>query len=265
MAKQKTKEEIEKVTNECYKYMKSTDGQKEILNPKDQTPIMDVRWDKSLREEIHKRVVLYIETFLKSEKITTLFKSIRDGDIEYYKNVSQKISLMEAKWTDLQKKRRDANDNREGHTIPSFLETPLIVIGLVLMLVVGVIFIALSPILLPAIFFVLSAEKKKALKREFINKVYRTYMLSIKIQIHNHLMESCGNALIIFSGKLLNVALPNQIRHLQNIIQSLQQSREKILGNTDSFKNLAKKVESMKMCASELEFVLLDEISKQKV
>lgn len=255
------KKEIDKVTNECYTYMQSAAGKEKILNPEGQTPIIDVRWDKSLRDEIQKRIVLHIETFLKSERVTTIFQKIKEGDIQYYKEVSKKISKMEDKWTVPDKKKRDAGEYNEGYTIPAFLQTPLIVVGVVLMVVVGVIFIALSPILLPVFAIFLSAKRKKELKRDFINKVYGTYMLSIEIQIRNHLLESCGKALMLFSEKIFNFALPNQIRHLQNIIQNLQQSREKVLGNTGSFKNLAKKVESMKICASELEFALLEKIS----
>lgn len=264
MAVKNIKEEIDKVTNECYAYMQSTKGKDKILNPDGQKKIIDVRWDKSLREEIQKRIVLHIETFLKSEEVTTIFQKIRDGDIQSFKELSKKISEMEDKWTVPQKKKKDAGEYNEGYKIPAFLETPLVVIGVVLMLVVGVIFIALSPILLPVFAIFISAKTKKLLKMDFINKVYKTYMLSMKIQIRNHLQESCGNTLLLFSEKIFNIALPNQIRHLQNIIQNLQQSREKVIRNTDSFKNLAKKVDLMKICASELEFALLEKISKNE-
>lgn len=265
MAVKNINEAIDKVTNECYTYMQSTKGKMEILNPDGQKEIMDVPWDKSLCEEIKKRIVLHIETFLKSERITTIFQKIRDGEIQYYKEVSKEISKMEDKWTVPQKQKRDAGEHNEGYTIPTFLQTPLIVIGVVLMLVVGVIFIALSPILVPVFAIFISAEMKKELKRDFIDKVYGTYMLSMKIQIRNHLLESCGKALILLSKKIFNSALPNQIQHLQNILENLQQSREEILDNTGSFKNLARKVEWMKICASELEFALSEKISKNQV
>lgn len=223
--------------------MKSKDGKYMVLNPADQTPIIDVAWNKSLGEEIQKRIVLYIETFLKSEEITQIFEKIKIGTIEYYTEVSNYLSKMEAKWTDVQK--RNEKFYKASLTFMSLLDKPIFLVSITVVAVL--IFLAFFPILIPALAILFRSAKKMELKREYINKVYDTHMLSIRNQIHKHLTESCGNALKILSDKIFKEALPNQIQHIEIMIQNLQQSREKILANSKCYKELADKVEAMKM------------------
>lgn len=77
-------------------------------------------------------------------------------------------------------------------------------------------------------------------------------MKTIKIQIKDHLNKSSGDALKLLSDKIFNHSLPNRIHHLEELIQNLERSREEILVNMESFRDLAKKVETMKMSALRL-------------
>lgn len=77
-------------------------------------------------------------------------------------------------------------------------------------------------------------------------------MSSIQSQIKTHLHASCGKTLKIILEKMFCESLPNEIKHLKKIIQNLKRSREEILLNMESFKDLAKQVERMNMSALDL-------------
>lgn len=240
------------MTEECYQNMQTEEGKLRILNPVGKTPIMKVSWTKSFLEEIQNRIALYIEDFLKSEKVKSMFEEIKNGSVTFYKNASKNISTMEAQWSEGNEEKSEASDFDEENDLPLYLEIPLIIVAVVLTVIGAAIALVLSPILVPVLFFFYSAEKKKALKKEFINKAYSTYMMSIRGQIKDHLNKSSGDALKLLSDKMFNHSLPNRIHHLEKLVQNLERSREEILVNMESFMDLAKKVETMKMSALKL-------------
>lgn len=229
--------------------MQSDDKKQKILNPDGKTPIMEVPWTKSLLDEIQNRMALYIENFLKSEKVSRLFEDIKDGNVTFYKNASEDISKMAAQWT---AGHSDASDNDEEYGIPLYLQIPLIIVTVVLTVIATAIVLVLSPILVPVLYIFYSAEKKKALKLRFINETYSANMMTVKRQTKDHLNKSSGDALKLLSDKMFNHSLPNRIHHLKELIQNLERSREEILVNIESFRDLAKKVETMKMSALRL-------------
>lgn len=232
--------------------MQTEEGKLRILNPVGKTPIMKVSWTKSFLEEIQNRIALYIEDFLKSEKVKSMFEEIKNGSVTFYKNASKNISTMEAQWSEGNEEKSEASDFDEENDLPLYLEIPLIIVAVVLTVIGAAIALVLSPILVPVLFFFYSAEKKKTLKKEFINKAYSTYMMSIRGQIKDHLNKSSGDALKLLSDKMFNHSLPNRIHHLEKLVQNLERSREEILVNMESFMDLAKKVETMKMSALKL-------------
>lgn len=230
--------------------MQTKEEKQRILNPDDKIPIMEVPWTKSFLNEIQDRMTLYIENFLNSEEVTSLFKEITNGNVTFYKNTSKDISTMEAQWIERRGCKRVASDI--DFDLPLYLEIPLIIVGVVLTVVAVAIALVLSPILVPVLYFFYSAEKKMALKEDFINHAYSAYMMTIQIQIKDHLNKSSGDALKQLSVKMFKQSLPNRIHHLKKLIQNLERSREEILVNMESFRDLAKKVETMKMSAYEL-------------
>lgn len=240
------------MTEECYQYMHTDEGKLSILNPDGQTPIMKVTWSKSFLEEIQNRIAQYIEKYLKSEKVTNIFEEIKTGNIKFYRETSKYISTMEVQWTNEQGEKRHASDSNEEIDLPLYIEIPILVVTVVLSFIAGAIALALSPILGPVILIIYKAEKKKALKEEFVNTAYSTYMLTVRSQIQDHLRKSSGDALKLLSDKLINHSLSNQINHLEELIQNLERSRKEILVNMESFRDLAKKVETMKMSALKL-------------
>lgn len=240
------------MTKECYEKMETNDEKLRILNPVGKIPIMEVPWTKSFLGEIHNRMTLYLENFLKSEEVTRLFEEIKNGNVTFYKNASKDISKMEAQWTSGHRGKSHASDIDEVDDLPLYLEIPLVIVAVVLTVIAAAIALVLSPILVPILYAFYSAEKKKALKENFINKTYSAYMMTIKSQIKDHLNKSSGDALKLLSDKMFNHSLPNRIHHLEELIQNLERSREEILVNMESFRDLAKKVETMKMSALKL-------------
>lgn len=231
--------------------MQDNDEKQRILNPDDKLPIMKVPWTESFLGEIQDRMSLYIETFLKSERVTRSFEEIMDGNVTFYKNTSKDIFKMEAQWTDLHRGKSHASDIDEEDDLPRYLEILLVIVTVVLTVIAAAIALVLSPIVVPILIFY-TAEKKKAIKQKFIDTTYSAYMKTIKIQIKDHLNKSSGDALKLLSDKIFNQSLPNRIHHLEELIQNLERSREEILVNMESFRDLAKKVETMKMSALRL-------------
>lgn len=232
--------------------MQTDQGREKILNPGNKDDIMDVPWTKSLVDEIQNRIALYIETFLKQPHVTKIFEDIKHGNVTFYKDTAKRISTMECHWTNVHGNKTDASVSNEENDLPLFLEIPLFAVGIVLAGIVAVVALILSPILVPLFFLFYSAEKQKQVKKEFINKTYSTYMLSIRGQIHDHLHGSCGDALKLLSDTMFKRSLPSRIHHLEKIIENLKMSRGEILKNMESFKDLAIKIESMKMSALEI-------------
>lgn len=243
--KEKTNEAIEDKANECLTYMRSENGKNKILNPHGKPNIIDVGW-QALGKEIEKRMTMHIETFLRSQGVSELFQDIAKGNMIFYEKTSKYLSAMEAKWTAQEGIKRVANKSSEEFTIPSFLEIPISVLQFVLIVVVGVVCIALSPILLPVLAVFMTSATLKVFKGKHIENVYRSHMMSIEKEIHNHLKEVCGNALNLLSDKIYKKALANQMQHLQNMIQNLQKSREEILLKTESFIDFLDNLEIMK-------------------
>lgn len=243
---------IKEVTEECCKYMGTEEGKREILNPDGQTPIMDVPLGKSFVDEIQKRIGQHIENKLKSEYVTRKFESIRDKNVAFYQKASKDLTAMEGEWTNEEWKKSKATDYEEEKDIPFFLEMPLLIVTGVLIVLAAVFAFIFSPIFIPVAIYFYTEERKKKIKIEIINKMFSTCLSSVDSQIHDYLDGSCGYVLKLLSEKMLDEALPRRIRHLETIIHNLELSRETILANVKSLKNIAREIEVVKKSASEL-------------
>lgn len=252
MVLEKVDKAIDDVSAKCYQYMKTEEAKKGILNPDDHTPIMDVPFTckKSFSKEILKRIELYIKTHLKTGNVLEIFNDINDENVAFYKKVSRDITKMEAHWTDGIKTVELIS--RRAPDLPVFLDISLSIFAVVLTFIATVVALVLSPIIVPILYLFYSAEKKKAMKREFIDDVYNKCMSSIQSQIRNHLHASCGKTLKITWKKIFCESLSNEIERFKKMIQNLRHSRDEILSNMKPFKDLAKQVERMHMSASDL-------------
>lgn len=240
------------MSKECYEYMNTKEAKERILNPEGHTPIMDVPVTKSFSKEILKRIELYLETHLKSGYVLEIFNDIHNENVAFYKRISRDLTEMEVDWTDEIGKTILALISSGGLDLPFFLDLSLSILAVVVTFIATVVALVLSPIIGPILFFFYSAEKKKALKRECIDEVYYNCMESMESQICEQFHASIGKTLKITSKKMYCETLTNEISRLKKMIQNLKHSREEILSNMESFKDLAKQVERMNVSALDL-------------
>lgn len=244
----KTTDAIEKKAEECYRYMDTEEGKKNILNPADQTPIIDIALAKPLLQEIQNRMALYIETFLKCPNVTDLFEKIQNENVLFYQNTLKQISTLEDMWISIQGIKSDTNGDSD---LPWILKIPKTIVTFIVKVVLVVLSLVLGPIVLPIAYVIYSKEKNRKLKQKLIDKAYTAYMLSIQKQVRSHLHSNCGEAIELLATKMLESSF-HKIQHLETLIENLQRSRNKILLNLESFTCLLKKIEAMKMSALEL-------------
>lgn len=257
----KINQAIEEIANACYDYMSSDLGKDHILNPESHTPIMDVPWTVGFFvEEIKSRINMYIETYLQSQDVVQKFNGIKKEIIDFYKEVSFDLSSMETDWTHVIKHEISSDKSMVDSLqalddLPLTLKIPILVVTIVLTAVVAACIVVISPVLIPALLFMNTEDRK----RRVIDDVYRANMLSIRSQINHHLKASCGNALNLLVEKVSERLLPNRIHSLEAMIQRLSHSREEILANIESISYLANKLEAMRMSAEDLQSAFLDE------
>lgn len=99
-SQKRIKKVIEDIAQECYDYMSTDEGKDKILNPPGRPPIMEVVWQpRVFAMEIHERVLLYIEHFLKSSEVNEKIVTEKEEIESFYKKVSSELSDMEEGWT----------------------------------------------------------------------------------------------------------------------------------------------------------------------
>nr|XP_034331421.1 uncharacterized protein LOC105347673 [Crassostrea gigas] len=264
-SQKRIKKVIEDIAQECYDYMSTDEGKDKILNPPGRPPIMKVIWQpRQFAMEIHERVLLYIEHFLKSSEVNEKIVTEKEEIESFYKKVSSELSDMEEGWTVIRiieiECLTDTNAEMSKASIAgAVLATtpiwlPIAAIGIALGVAFTGITIAISPLLVPTILIMGRDTRKK----KVIDEEYNNCLMSIRSLVSNELESTCGAFINKLIDRITLDLLPKRIQSLEKMIQQLLDNRRQILANQEPLCNLSRKVKVIEKCATEFKRHLPD-------
>lgn len=250
----KTEQIIKDIAKDCYEKMLHESVKKEILNPPRRPEMMEVPWFPSkFVEEINIRITEYVNRHLQSGQVLQRFKDVKNEINSFYKEVATDLSDMEKEWTDVDGYKRfcekyTRNEPTDFVDLPLEIKIPLVAVS-VLAIAVSII---ISPILIP-VALILSRDERK---RQLIDEVYNEYTAKIPDKIEKHLKNHCGDPLHDMVKNITNDLLPPRIVFLEHLIKTTSQTRDKILMDINSLKELKEKVDAMKSSAAKIQAAL---------
>lgn len=99
---QKTKDTIEIVVQECERFMSTSGGKYDILNPTGRERIANVNWNKTnFEKEISARVDMYVVEYLQSDNVLEKFKKIAEEINDFRQKIISSLEQMESEWARL--------------------------------------------------------------------------------------------------------------------------------------------------------------------
>uniref|UniRef100_K1QF18 Uncharacterized protein n=1 Tax=Magallana gigas TaxID=29159 RepID=K1QF18_MAGGI len=257
-SQKRIKKVIEDIAQECYDYMSTDEGKDKILNPPGRPPIMKVIWQpRQFAMEIHKRVLLYIEHFLKSSEVNEKFVTEKEEIESFYKKVSSELSDMEEGWTVIRifeiECLTDTNAEMSKASIAgvvlatSPIWLPIAAISIALGVAFTGLTIAIAPVLVPTI-LILGRDTRK---KKVIDEEYNNCLMSIRSLVSNELESTCGAFINKLIDRITLDLLPKRIKSLEKMIQQLLDNRRQILANQEPLCNLSRKVKVIEKSATE--------------
>lgn len=238
--------------------MSTDEGKNKILNPPGHPPIMEVIWQpRQFAMEIHERVLLYIEHFLKSSEVNEKVVTEKEEIESFYKKVSSELSDMEEGWTVIRifeiECLTDTNAEMSKASIAGIVLAtspiwlPIAAIGIALGVAFSGLTIAISPVLVPTI-LILGRDTRK---KKVIDEEYNNCLMSIRSLVSNELESTCGAFINKLIDRITLDLLPKRIKSLEKMIQQLLDNRRQILANQESLCNLSRKVKVIEKSATE--------------
>lgn len=255
---EKLNNEIQKVAETLSGEMAQEKGKDDILNPKDETPIMEaVKCDEDdISSTVMKRVVNYLKKRLTSQELLKNFVDLENEANLFYEKTLSVIISMENDWIETERLGKCLPTGSMAlSTVTNLAPYAGIVVAtspiwITAMIGVGAAIIgiaaAISPIAVPVWLFLNRDSKKKGL----IDKYYSQYQASIKELIANELESQ-----MIIKTKITNITekmLPRRIQFLGKMISQLLNSREEILANQKQIIDLNTKLEVIMKSATSL-------------
>lgn len=250
----KTEKIIKDIAKDCYEKMLDESVKREILNPPRRPEMMEVPWFPSkFVDEINIRITEYVNHHLQSGQVLQRFKDVKNEINSFYKEVATDLSDMEKEWTDVAGYKRfcekyTRNEPTDFVDLPLEIKIPVVAVS-VLAIAVSII---ISPVLIP-VALILSRDERK---RQLIDEVYNEYTAKIPDEIQKHLKNHCGDPLHDMVEDITNDLLPPRIVFLKHLIKTTSQTRDKILMDINSLKELKEKVDAMKSSAAEIQAAL---------
>eukprot|EP00105_Crassostrea_gigas_P042790 XP_019926938.1 PREDICTED: uncharacterized protein LOC105338102 [Crassostrea gigas] len=247
----KTEQIIKDIAKDCYEKMLNESVKEEILNPPGRPKMMEVPWSPSeFVDEINTRITEYVNDYLQSGQVLQRFKDVKNEINSFYKEVSTDISDMEKEWADVVGYQRFFEkytriEPTDFVDLPLEIKIPVVAVSV--LAIAGAIII--SPVLIPVLLILSRDERKRKLKDE----VYNKYTAKIPDEIQKHLKKHCRDPLHDMVENITNDLLPPRVMFLEHLIKTTSQTRDKILMDINSLKELKEKVDAMKRSAAEIQ------------
>lgn len=247
-SQKRIKKVIEDIAQECYDYMSTDEGKDKILNPPGRPPIMEVVWQpRQFAMEIHERVLLYIEHFLKSSEVNEKFVTEEEEIESFYKKLSSELSDLEEDWTVIRIFEKDCLTDTNAEMSKASIAEVVLATSPIWIPIAAIGIALVAPVVIP-IFLIMGRDTRK---KKVIDEEYNKCRMSIKSHISNELESTCGAFINKLIDRITLDLLPKRIQSLEKMIQQLLDNRRQILANQESLCNLSRKVKVFEKSATE--------------
>lgn len=247
-SQKRIKKVIEDIAQECYDYMSTDEGKDKILNPPGRPPIMEVVWQpRQFAMEIHERVLLYIEHFLKSSEVNEKFVTEEEEIESFYKKLSSELSDLEEDWTVIRIFEKDCLTDTNAEMSNTSIARVVLATSPIWIPIAAIGIALEAPFVIP-IFLIMGRDTRK---KKVIDEEYNKYRMSIRSHISNELESTCGAFINKLIDRITLDLLPKRIQFLEKMIQQLLDNRRQILANQESLCNLSRKVKVIEKSATE--------------
>lgn len=247
-SQKRIKKVIEDIAQECYDYMSTDEGKDKILNPPGRPPIMEVVWQpRQFAMEIHERVLLYIEHFLKSSEVNEKFVTEKEEIESFYKKLSSELSDLEEDWTVIRIFEKDCLTDTNAEMSKASIARVVLATSPIWIPIAAIGIALVAPLVIP-IFLIMGRDTRK---KKVIDEEYNKYRMSIRSHISNELESTCGAFINKLIDRITLDLLPKRIQFLEKMIQQLLDNRRQILANQESLCNLSRKVKVIEKSATE--------------
>lgn len=247
-SQKRIKKVIEDIAQECYDYMSTDEGKDKILNPPGRPPIMEVVWQpRQFAMEIHERVLLYIEHFLKSSEVNEKFVTEKEEIESFYKKLSSELSDLEEDWTVIRIFEKDCLTDTNAEMSKASIARVVLATSPIWIPIAAIGIALVAPFVIP-IFLIMGRDTRK---KKVIDEEYNKYRMSIRSHISNELESTCGAFINKLIDRITLDLLPKRIQFLEKMIQQLLDNRRQILANQESLCNLSRKVKVIEKSATE--------------
>lgn len=247
-SQKRIKKVIEDIAQECYDYMSTDEGKDKILNPPGRPPIMEVVWQpRQFAMEIHERVLLYIEHFLKSSEVNEKFVTEEEEIESFYKKLSSELSDLEEDWTVIRIFEKDCLTDTNAEMSNTSIARVVLATSPIWIPIAAIGIALEAPFIIP-IFLIMGRDTRK---KKVIDEEYNKYRMSIRSHISNELESTCGAFINKLIDRITLDLLPKRIQFLEKMIQQLLDNRRQILANQESLCNLSRKVKVIEKSATE--------------
>lgn len=237
-----------------YKYVSSSVGRSNILHPSGMKSIMELYDDPAeCAKEVNRRFTVYVDSYLKSEKVVKEFTLIQTETETFYRETSLKLYHMEMEWTEIRDKEitRLAGflDVSAFEIAAAIILLPLALPLLVFAFAIGFVVVATTP--LRAFWNWLTGVEEK--KKEAIDKQYEECRITVRETVTVQLKANAGSILEKLIDKVTVQELPKRIGALEEMINQLQKKREKIIAKRHMLESLASNIKDMEKDISHLQ------------
>ena len=204
-----------------YEYMSTRIGKENVLNPDGYRAIVDVcDSPEECANEVRRRCGLYIDSYLKSDKVVHDFTIIKKETEIFYEETNLKLNAMQNEWSSLLRDDKITTLSALAVVLSPF-GIPMVAYAITVML--SALSIRFDPVHAVMDWFLdIDQKKRKAIDKEYENcraTVHRT----VRVQLETN----AGDVLETMIAKVTENELPRRIGALEALIKQLRESRQK--------------------------------------
>ena len=237
---------IAKTAETVCEYMSTRIGKEKILNPDGYSAIVDVcHSPKRCANEVRRRFGMYIDSYLKSDKVVRDFTLIQKDMEIFYKETNLTLNAMQNKWSSILKDDKDITSEEATALIALGIVAAVVYIPFGLPLLVFALTAGLNIFSLESVRVVMDLFSDEDQKKRAIDAEYENCREIVHQTVRVQLEKNAGTVLEKLIVKVTENELPRRIGALEELIKQLRESRQKIIDKRNMLEILQGKIIEM--------------------
>ena len=237
------------MADKLHQYMATDSGKRTILNPDGSKPILEIcNTPEECAKEVQSRFRQHVKFFLQSEDVMGEFIAIQKDAETLLQKTSEQVSKLE-----MENKRICQGINDFASTGATLGMTYVILQDIAISMSFKTLSLALPMLAAASLFFYAAAftlnflwkSNRRDENLKAIDLVYYECMSSVRQIVSEQLKNNVATLLTKLIEKVTVNKLPRQIKAMEDTIQQLVTSRNKIIANRGLLLNLASKIDGM--------------------